>query len=184
MAKTVNCPKCAGSFEVAENLSGQGAHCPTCGTDFTPEPDPVASASAGKPHRAKDRDRVRAALYKPAVALLLVGILGGSVNLGRIARPFLGEYDFIPLLLPPQVAIFIGPPEPFPTYWGVAFLVLNGIVILGALHMLWMKRYWLAMTACCLAVINFGYLVIVLSYPVGVWSFRALSQKQVRSAFD
>jgi hypothetical protein len=60
---------------------------------------------------------------------------------------------------------------------------LPGIVMLaGAVSMLWLRFYWLAVAGCVLAVlpVSFG---CVIGLPAGLWGLGRLLQPEVRDAF-
>src|SRR5262249_13087519 len=86
MAKSVKCPICAGSFDVAETALGPTAHCPPRGKDFAPGSDPAAQAATHAAAQPAYPEQTRAALNTRARALLAVGLLGALVNLLWVIR--------------------------------------------------------------------------------------------------
>ena len=62
-------------------------------------------------------------------------------------------------------------------------LVMNLVIIIGAVHMMRLKSYSSAMTAAVLAVIPLCSPCVVLGIPFGIWALVVLSNADVKAAF-
>ena len=62
-------------------------------------------------------------------------------------------------------------------------LIVNGVGVAGAVQMLRMRTYALAMTTSVLAVIPICSACYVLGIPFGIWAIVVLCQPHVRRAF-
>ena len=66
----------------------------------------------------------------------------------------------------------------------VLFLLINIVIIQGAIQMLRRRTWGLAVAASVLAMINFGNLCCLLGIPFGIYALAILVKPEVRSAFE
>lgn len=162
------------------------------------EPDggprtPEEAAAAEDMARLRELQRV---LLVPAMGLLMSGMFGIFVavrewsncwSLGphglaaeaekqRQALPeFLGQWLTPPTPIAPEMQFYV--------HLGAISCLLFAAfgVVLGAVQMLRLRNYWLAVLGCCLAFCNCGSLCF--SAPFGLWSLLVLRNPDVRDAF-
>ena len=65
-----------------------------------------------------------------------------------------------------------------------AFVLLNIVILIGAIQMVRFKMWGYSLTASILAMINIGTCCCILGLPVGIWSLIVLFQPQVKNAFE
>ncbi len=107
---------------------------------------------------------------RPAQALLATGILswfGSVIVVGLLAYTSLGQTW---ILSPSQLAAV-----------GVLILLSNAVIIIGALKMMKLEAYPLAVAASVLAMITTPGSIIGL--PIGLWALITLRRADVRTAF-
>jgi hypothetical protein len=138
------------------------------GIDYTPQPN-VAAAAA----------RVKA----PAITLIVITALGmvGTLvnmvaNLAGMSQP--------PQGLPPEaerlVAMMSGGLGVVAT---ILTLAVGGLIIFGAMKMMNLQSYGLAMTASIVAMVPCLSPCCCLGLPVGIWAIVVLSNAEVKAAF-
>ncbi len=67
---------------------------------------------------------------------------------------------------------------------GLVFTVVSAGVVIGAIQMLRLRMYWLAVFGSFLAMVNMMNCCCVLGFPVGTWSLSVLLRPEVRRAFE
>jgi predicted Zn finger-like uncharacterized protein len=206
----IHCPECQRQLKVPEEMLGRLVKCPTCGAMFTVaaasatgDAPPVVAAATPAPAATLAEpvepdaavDQVAAAIKLPGTFLLLVGSLGLIVNAFDFLRNVIGgearaqeavqQLQEVYQRLGMQVE-----PGMVATAWKLA-LVLQAIIVLvglltvsGALRMLQLRNYGLALTASILAMLNFGNCCCVLGIPFGIWALIVLLRPEVRAAFE
>jgi hypothetical protein len=197
MAEVIlNCPRCQRQLRVPDTMFGTMVRCPSCGLTFTAPTDPndpptvtpvveipSAHPPIGMTHPAplsQDHARARAILSPPAIALLIVGLLGLMVNCFRLARgitiPEESKALFKQLQVEPPAAEDVAKVI-------AAFTVVDVVVVLGAIQMLRARMYPLAITGTLLAMIEIASGCCCLGLPVGIWSLVVLLRGDVRALF-
>ena len=114
----------------------------------------------------------------PAISLLCVGIIGligvllsSIMELGRIGRGT-------------SVLNQGGTPEIMGYYLGYALqIVVQIIIIIGAIRMRQLRSRGLVMTVCILSVIPICSSCIVLGIPFGIWGLVVITKPEVKAAF-
>lgn len=139
---------------------------------------------------------VQRALLLPGMSLLISGVLSamfGAYSLrDKVARGPEGMLALLKENLPEEfVRIATDGTSPEQLYqrmlvWnGLALFITLGIIV-GAVHILRLQRYRLAMLGSILACVNVVGLgsCCFLTAPLGLWSVMVLRLPEVRSAFD
>jgi hypothetical protein len=125
----------------------------------------------------------------PAIALLVVGALYALGGLGSCGIGAMASTVSAP---PPkgmskaeQEGYELGTKMSGPIYMGsgIFALIVSGIIIFGALQMMKLKSYGLAMTSSILGMLPCSFCCIV-GLPIGVWSLIVLMKPEVKSAFS
>jgi predicted Zn finger-like uncharacterized protein len=202
VAAITACPNCQRQLKVPENLLGKTVRCPSCQTTFVaqddqeapvamvdeepanPTPGPGASPEMTQRRRVRASAAAASALMGPAISLLIFGVLA-------ILGGFLGGAIY-GLVLPnaPQMnnPQFGGPPPPPAALYitGVLSMVggciWGGLVIAGAISMLRLRLYPLAMTGSIVAMMPCSGCCLV-GLPLGIWALIILNREEVRAAF-
>jgi predicted Zn finger-like uncharacterized protein len=205
VAAITACPSCQRQLKVPENLLGKTVRCPSCKTTFVAqasEEEPIAmideepqapargpgpSGSQTAPRRrVRTSEAAASALKGPAISLLvfgviaiLLGFLGGALyalvipNMPQVNNPQFGGGQ-----APPPAAFFVG--------YGVANmaggLIWGGMVIAGAISMLRLRLYPLAMAGAIVAMFPCSSCCLV-GLPLGIWALVILNREEVRAAF-
>ncbi len=225
----IYCPSCNHKLRVPEEMLGQTVQCPLCQLVFTtptranasiPVVRPVAPPTDVQPTgpypagvqplgpppalwASDPADTAEKALTKvrpPAIALLVIGIIGWLLNavsavfsniggaalaakelndqrnlFERLAGPEAAMQDAA--LTPEQMvsvklAMFVG-----------LLLACTGIIV-GAIQMLRLRGYGLAVCACFLAALNFNSCCCIPGAAIGIWALVVLMSPEVRRAFE
>ena len=158
------------------------------GAPRTPE-----EAAAEDAARLRELQRV---LLVPAMGLLVSGMFGLFYTAREISNCWsLGadgwarELEQRRHLLPAWLANLTQAPTPFSDeaqfylQLGISaiFLLIAFGVVFGAVSMLRLRNYWLAVICCCLSFVNCS--TCMLSAPFGLWSLLVLRHPDVRDAF-
>ncbi len=200
----VQCPLCGVVFRAPARLPAVPT-VPPPASEATPAPAETprltstlpresAQASAGGDPGRPVVD-VQRALLMPGVGLLVCGILGAIASLIVLRNDLAsGEEGVLRLLeenYPPGLMKMLTDSMSHSTIYavevgtrGLGALVSLGIVI-GAIRMLRLQGYRLAMLGSVLAFLNVPNApCCLLTMPLGLWSFMVLRLPEVRSAFD
>jgi predicted Zn finger-like uncharacterized protein len=206
--RLVKCPLCGMTFTVAAANAPAPAEPPAVEAVAPGPPQPDVPAVPPRPDaagyrpaeeavgEAPDAYAAAAALVRPAaICLLLVGALGLTVNLFVVARNVLGgrehhnaeaqqAAEMVGKLFGPQMAAQATPSWEATLTVQSVLVLISFLVTLGALRMLQLRGYVLAVIASVLAMVNCGQLCCVLGLPVGIWSLIVLARADVRAAFE
>ena len=121
----------------------------------------------------------------PAIALIVVATLGLCASAFNIVFAFIAEAPPVDPTLPPWAQDMqkqsVGPVA---AVIQSIFLLLNIVILIGAIQMVRFKMWGYALTVSILAMINIDSCCCVLGLPVGIWSVVVLSQPEVKKAFD
>lgn len=120
----------------------------------------------------------------PAIALIVVATLGLLASLLNIFMALAMEAppidptapDWLQDMQENQVGAL-------PAVIHSLFVILNIVIMIGAIQMLRFKMWGYSLTASILAMLNFGTCCCVLGLPVGIWSIIVLSQPHVKKSF-
>jgi hypothetical protein len=117
----------------------------------------------------------------PAVCLIVISVLSlvfGALNiLADIFKVGAVAMDDFKNIMP---VMFIGPVLIFSHVVGI---IVDIIVLIGAIKMLRLQTYWLAMTASILALIPCIAPCCIMGLPFGIWALVVLSDPVVRMSF-
>jgi hypothetical protein len=69
-------------------------------------------------------------------------------------------------------------------FMGIVLLLISAGVVVGAMQMLRLRKYGLAVTGSILALVNIGNLCCLFTLPFGIWSLMVLRLPEVRNAFE
>jgi hypothetical protein len=144
-----------------------------------PSPAPIAAPvpEAGVAQRVKG----------PAIALIVTASLGIAYYLisGMITLVTGGAmfHRGMPPNIPPELRGFVeGMRGPLAGVVSILIAALDGVVLLGAIKMMRLQSYGLAMAACIIALLP-CQCCCVLGLPFGIWGLIVLSKAEVKSAF-
>jgi hypothetical protein len=136
---------------------------------------PAPSAPSGS---AQDALNVPSILLMILAGLMILNALWGLISGGgRITPEQMGQ-------IPAQYRDMVGQIQGVGRPLSVLMLVLNGIVLYGALQMRQLKSFGLAMAAAIIAMIPCATsCCCILGLPVGIWALVTLNKPEVKSAF-
>jgi len=188
MAVEFRCNKCHGLLRTPDEAVGKPAKCPVCGNvrtvpeptaaDAVPEgPRPSFGPEAAYPYAQPDLAAERIAV--PAVWLMALS----GVNLLFLVLGLIHQAIRLQHGLPPAGGRFQDMPPSVMISSAVVGLVLNAVILIGALRMRRLQSYALAMAAAIVALVPCFSPCCVLTLPFGVWAIVVLSDERVRNAF-
>ena len=147
------------------------------------DPNPYLSPAPFGAPQPDMRYPVAGRVTPPAIALLVVGVLGIAVSLFNVAYAF-GE----PVADPNAPALVQemqkGSKGPLAIGVQMVFVLVNGLIIFGSVQMLRLRMWGLAMAASIVAMLNFGTFCCVLGLPIGIWSLVILMLPEVKGGFQ
>jgi hypothetical protein len=119
----------------------------------------------------------RERLFVPAIAILLIGVLG---VLGMFALTVVALLDFMNSRQSDKQVIIL-----VICLWAICLgLCVFGFVIAGAVSMLRLRRYGLAFTAAYIVTgLSLAGLYGILFYPFGIWALILLYRPEIRREF-
>lgn len=129
------------------------------------------------------RPPLGAKVMAPAIALLVVSVIGIGASLFNVAFSF-SEPDIDPNAPPFVQEMQKGSVGPMAAVIQGIFVLVNAFIIFGAVQMMRQKMRGVAIAASVVAMVNFGTCCCVLGIPVGIWSVIILLQDDVRAAFE
>ena len=162
--------------------------------------NPYSTPSATTPvgSQTLNEDALREKVKLPAILLLVGGVVNGLISVGA---SFFYAYIFFFMMAnieetmqPEEVAKMresgLDIETLFVAYgWGAAVmgvlcLIATIVIVLGAVRMLQIKSWGLAMTAAILSVIPFFQFCCLIGIPIGVFAIIVLSDPAVRQQFS
>lgn len=205
------CTQCGKLLRTGDDTAGRQAQCPECGTIRTvptpgeaqpapvpslapleggsPPPlgSPFAAGAGGEamhaiPSMEAFRELAAQRVRAPATALMVFAIL--CIILDALIA--LGGLTVAILILADQIQ----PNDPgaivasgFYAVWGLVFLAISFVILIGARRMKGLRSYGFAMTAAILAMIPCLSSCWLLGLPFGIWALVVISDNSVKSAF-
>ena len=148
---------------------------------------PLAPAAAAAPAFQPGVESAAARVKGPAIALIVTASLGTAYYLvNGIITLVAGGAMFqrgIPPNFPPELRSFVeGMQGPFAGIISLVIAALNVFVLFGAIKLLRLRSYGLAMAACIVAMLP-CQCCCVLGLPFGIWALVVMSKPEVKSAF-
>jgi predicted Zn finger-like uncharacterized protein len=187
------CPACNSKLRISEEMLGAVVQCPQCGLVFT-TPTRGGVVPDENYLDQPSREQARAEVRRPAIGLLVTGILGTLVNLAQAGMALFLPELFLRLSRgSEQFLESLGIPTGGATPQdrllahiavGTIFAALNLFLIVAAWKMLRMRSFGLALAGAMLALVNCGNTCFLLSWPFGIWALRVLLQPKVKRAFE
>lgn len=152
-------------------------------------PNPYSASPAGgsnqpTPDGAELIERVRTKVMIPAIFLIVVGVLGLLASIFGCVNAAISPPPPVDPNAPEAVKAFVqGSVGPAAVGIQAFFILFNAFLIFGAVQMLRMKAWPLALSSSIAAIINFGSCCCILGIPVGIWSIVILFVPDVKEAF-
>ena len=153
-----------------------------------PRPAGQAPPSFGPiiPTPSADPDAARRAVQAPAICLMVVGALGGVLQLLKLISHLLGWTFAQPQSTGnPQMDRFI---ELFSGGVGTVFVLIplsmSLFVIFGAVRMMSLRNFGLSIAAAIIAILPCVFPCCCLGLPIGIWVLVVLNRPEVKTAFD
>lgn len=153
--------------------------------DFRDLNNPYATpAYSAAPNLNPDlRQRVQGRVMAPAIALCVLASLGLALSIFNVGYA-LTEHPVDPNVPEFMQAMQKGSQGTTAAIIQGCFVVVNSLILAGAVQMLRFRTWGLALTAAILAMINFSSFCCVPGMPVGIWSLVILLMPEVRAAFQ
>ena len=150
-------------------------------------PPPLPSAAPPSFPSGGGREAALQAVRGPAIALIAIASLGiAYYGLSGLFALFHGGMMFhheLPPNIPPQLRAFIqGMRGPMAGVISLGIAAVNGFVLLGAINLLRLRNYGVAMVASIVAMLPCGC-CCVLGLPAGIWALVTLNKPEVKSQF-
>ena len=146
---------------------------------------PVISPLGSK-SSSPERESALQAIKLPAIALIVTASLGIAYylfNLVLVASGTATRFQQIPSDAPPWVRSFIeGTHGTMAVVVALVVVALNGFVLFGAIKMLRLQSYGLAVAAAIIAMLP-CQCCCVLGLPFGIWALVVLNKPEVKSHF-
>lgn len=204
------CPSCNRQLRIPDELLNSQVKCPQCGTTFTATAGGEFVPSGFESQAGLgSRDEAAAKVKGPAIALLVMAILGALWALYNVGSGVIllaagqdpgkqaGEQfrkdieqkekeggEKIPEEAKKLVENLFGVAGPLGIGLGLLALVIAALIIVASIKMMNLKSRGLAMTASILAMTPCFFPCCVLGLPFGIWSLVVLSKPEVKSAFQ
>ena len=119
----------------------------------------------------------------PAICLIVTGALGLLLQLAGTSI-----HLFAPDLIAEQQGqegfIYTAPSGGSAIFWGIVGILMGVVIILGAVKMMKLQSYGIALTASIVALISCVSPCCVITLPFGIWAMVVLCNADVRSAFE
>lgn len=196
----IRCPACSHELRVPPELMGKTVECPQCGSRFlAPNAGGAPLVRAATPNYAgfdgsgPQMPASGQSLKAPAIALLIVSILSLLLN----AYQMISAESNVRQIK--QIAVDPDTPEPFRDFIqrlaenadanslrrsAMIMMFLNGVTVLGAVMMLKLQGYWIAVIGSVLALNPLNCPCCLLQAPFGIWSLVALFGSDARRAMS
>ncbi len=136
-----------------------------------------------EPQADSPLERARAKVRKPAIAVLVLGVLTELASLASIAWHVLGKS----LIEAQEQSMVLGPWMEFNQKFGLAMAILGFLLapieILGALKMMKLQSRGLVMAAVVLTMLPISSCCCPIGIGVGIWALMTLNDPEVKAAF-
>ena len=147
----------------------------------------IASIAPPTMQSGDGRESALQAVKGPAIALIIIASLGAAYYVfSGIFAMFIGGAMFhqeMPPDLPPQMRTLIeGVQGPLAGMFNLLIAAVNGFVIFGAVKMLRLQSYGLAMAASIVAMLPCQCCCLV-GLPLGIWALVVMNKPEVKSQF-
>ena len=127
-----------------------------------------------------DQGKAAASAVKlPAIILIALGGAGVLLSLASMLMPQMQDFSQMPAEQREIMELLAGPIK-YLLYGGL--LVLNGLIVLGAVKMLNLASRGMAIFACILALLNVQCCCLTL--PFGIWGLMVLNDEKVKAGFE
>jgi len=173
-----------GQFAEFADVLGQAGIVPGPAASGSTTPAALGSYAAGEMGSADAERRVKA----PAICLI---ILAAISIIQALASPFTTKAQMQAMVNQPgldantrQVIASIGSMSPL--FWGgvaLFFVLYNGLIILGAVRMMKLRSFGLALTAAILSMLPCTA-CCCLGLPLGIWAAMTLNRPDVKPHFQ
>ncbi len=185
MSSNVNCPHCQHRSIVTQQHFGKTVKCPSCSNSFqvaTPmpanEPETIQVNTSPPPltnsESTSSSEEIRQRLMVPGIGLMVTG--GLTTLMGLM---------FIPALLFPGLMGEQTPTDPLELIFNVFFMattLILGIVMLhGSIKMIQLQSHSLSIAAGIAAMVP--CYCCLLGLPMGIWALVVLQDSEVKRAF-
>jgi hypothetical protein len=138
------------------------------GFEYTPQPNVAVAASKVK---------------GPAISLIIITALGILMQLASLVMNLAGMSQ-VPENMPPEMerwyAMMSGT---MGVIGAVLAFAIGGLIIYGAIKMMNLQSYGLAMAAAIVAMVPCLSPCCCLGIPVGIWAIVVLNNAEVKAAF-
>jgi hypothetical protein len=198
----IHCPACNFELRLPVELYGSPVECPRCHSRFT-APAPAVLPAADRPPPGREYDatprpqydympdpaRAANAVKAPAIILIVLSallILGGVYGMATANNKDFQQLANDPNLSPEMRDFFeklddaVSPQVKLIT--NLVVVLLNLLALLGAVQMLRLRTYPLAIAGTVAAMIPLGCCCVV-QLPVAIWALVVLCRSEVRAAF-
>ena len=120
----------------------------------------------------------------PAVGLIVVGCLGLLASIYGVVNAVVSDPPPVPPDAPEWARAFAeGSVGTSAAVIQSIFLIINFVIILGAIQMIRFKGWGMGLTSSILAIVNFGTCCCVIGAPIGIWALIVLNMQDVKEAF-
>ena len=150
-----------------------------------PEAAPAATAyaaPAAAPIPTASREMALSAVKGPAIALVITASLGLAVYVLLILALLVGFNRDLSNFSPQFQQIFMANHGKLAVLRDLFALVINGVVLFGALKMMKLQGHSFAIITCILAMIPCSCCCL-LGLPFGIWGLVVLNKPEVKSQF-
>jgi len=203
MGQAVQCPKCGSTFAAPPPPPPLPGGAQEGGEQIADRPMPTARRPEDlgppgfdRPQRhdeAWDYERrplrdAGSKIVPAGIAMIAIAIIQFLVIAARLALA-LANPDMLRQQAKQIQAMFpgaAGGPDPVQLSigFGIAFLILNLVVLAGGIAMVRRTMYPLAVVGACLTIVDFNECCCIVSIPVGIWALVMLFQADVKASFS
>ncbi len=154
---------------------------------FPPQP-PQSPPPYGTPAPPPGPD-ARESVKLPAIFLIITGGIGVLMALLGIVQALAGtnEAAMQQVLadpnLPPFAKQMMGASQSLGVFSNFLVLLTSGLVIYGAIQMMNLRKYGLAMASAIVAMIPCFGPCCCIGLPIGIWALVVLNKPEVKAAF-
>jgi len=146
------------------------------------------AAPASAPMNPASLDIALRAIKGPAIALIVVASIGIAYYLfsGLFVLVSGGPmvHQQMPANMPPELrAFFEGARGPMAGFLNLVFAAVNGFILFGAIKMMRLQSYGLAIATCIVAMLPCGCCCI-LGLPFAIWALVVMNKPEVKSQFS